>query len=238
MNQRVQASQTKILIVDDEPRLVRLVSEVLKTVGFRVVAAANGKSAQEMVAVEQPDLVLLDVLLGNGPDGYEVCRRIREFSDVAVIMLTAKATEGDVLSGFEAGADDYLTKPFSAKELLARVQAVLRRTQRPEETVTSSFVCGELEINFARRAVKVAGQPVALTRTEYELLYQLARNPNCVLTHSGLLASIWGAEYRDDVDYLRAYIRYLRKKLEPDPANPRYILTQSGVGYLLACPEA
>jgi two-component system, OmpR family, KDP operon response regulator KdpE len=237
MNQSVQASQTKILVVDDEPRLVRLVSEVLKTVGFRIVAAANGRTAQEMVAVEQPDLVLLDVLLGNGPDGYEVCRRIREFSDVAVIMLTAKATEGDVLSGFEAGADDYLTKPFSAKELLARVQAVLRRTQRPEETVTSTFVCGELEINFARRAVKVAGQPVALTRTEYELLYQLARNPNRVLTHSGLLASIWGAEYRDDVDYLRAYIRYLRKKLEPDPAHPRYILTQPGVGYLLACPE-
>jgi two-component system KDP operon response regulator KdpE len=237
MNQHVQAGRTKILVVDDEPRLVRLVSEVLKTVGFQIIAAANGKTAQEMVALEQPDLVLLDVLLGNGPSGYEVCRHIREFSDVAVIMLTAKATEYDVLSGFEAGADDYLTKPFSAKELLARVQAVLRRTQRPEETVTSSFVCGELEINFARRAVKVAGQPVTLTRTEYELLHRLARNPNCVLTHAELLASVGGAEYRDDVDYLRAYVRYLRKKLEPDPANPRYIVTQSGVGYLLVCPE-
>jgi DNA-binding response OmpR family regulator len=115
---------------------------------------------------------------------------------------------------------------------------VLRRSQRPEETVTSSLICGELEINFARRAVKVGGQPVALTRTEYELLHQLALSPNCVLSHTELLSKVWGAEYRDDVDYLRAYIRYLRKKLEPDPAAPRYILTQSGVGYLLACPES
>ena len=189
-----------------------------------------------MVALEQPELVLLDILLGSGPNGYEVCRRIREFSDVAVIMLTAKATEADILSGFDAGADDYLTKPFSAKELIARVQAVLRRTQRPEDAITSNFICGDLEINFAQRSVEVRGAPATLTRTEYELLYRLARNPGCVLSHAELLTDVWGAEYRDDVDYLRAYVRYLRKKLEVDPANPRYIVTSPGVGYMLVCP--
>jgi DNA-binding response OmpR family regulator len=227
----------KILVVDDEPRLVRLVSEILKASGYRVISAANGKSATEAVALDQPDLVLLDVLLGAGPSGYDVCRTIREFSDVAVVMLTAKATEADILAGFEAGADDYLTKPFSAKELLARVQAVLRRTQRSGDVVTSGVSCGELEINFARRTVMLRGQPVALTRTEFELLYQLARNANKVMSHSDLLTNVWGPEYRDDLEYLRAYIRYLRKKLEADPANPRYLVTSPGVGYMLACPS-
>ena len=227
----------KILVVDDEPRLVRLVSEVLKAVGYQVIGAASGKLALEMVALEQPDLVLLDILLPRGPDGYEVCRRIREFSDVPVIMLTAKAQETDMLHGFDVGADDYLTKPFSAKELVARVNAVLRRTQRPEEIVTATFTCGELEINFAQRTVKVRGEKVSLTRTEYALLRQLALNANRVMLHQDLLAEVWGPEYRDDIDYLRAYIRYLRRKLEADPPNPRYILTSPGAGYMLACPD-
>jgi DNA-binding response OmpR family regulator len=225
----------KVLVVDDEPRLVRLVSEILKAAGYRVVSAASAKGATEAVAIEQPDLVLLDVLLGAGPTGYDVCRSVREFSDVAVVMLTAKATEADILAGFEAGADDYLTKPFSAKELLARVQAVLRRTQRPGEAVTSGLTCGELEVNFARRSVALRGQPITLTRTEFELLYQLARNANKVMSHVELLTNVWGPEYRDDLEYLRAYVRYLRKKLELDPANPRYILTSPGVGYMLVC---
>jgi DNA-binding response OmpR family regulator len=225
----------KILVVDDEPRLVRLVSEILKAAGYRVVSAASAKSATEAVAIEQPNLVLLDVLLGAGPTGYDVCRSVREFSDVAVVMLTAKATEADILAGFEAGADDYLTKPFSAKELLARVQAVLRRTQRAGEVVTPGLTCGDLEINFARRTVALRGQSVALTRTEFELLYQLARNANKVMSHVELLTNVWGPEYRDDLEYLRAYIRYLRKKLEANPANPEYILTSPGVGYMLAC---
>jgi two-component system KDP operon response regulator KdpE len=227
----------KILVVDDEPRVVRLVSEVLKAVGYQVIAAASGEPAIGMVALEQPDLVLLDILLPRGPDGYEICRRIREFSEVPVIMLTAKAQEGDVLNGFDAGADDYLTKPFSAKELVARVKAVLRRTQRPEETVTATLTCGELEINFARRTVNVRGERVSLTRTEYALLRQLALNANRVMLHQDLLAKVWGPEYRDDIDYLRAYIRYLRQKLEENPHEPRYILTTPGVGYMLACPE-
>jgi two-component system KDP operon response regulator KdpE len=227
----------KILIVDDEPRVVRLVSAVLQALDYQVIAATNGDPALEMVALEQPDLVLLDIRLPGDLDGYGVCRRIREFSDVAVIMLTAKAQESDVLQGFDAGADDYLTKPFSAKELAARVKAVLRRTQRPEEKVTATFACGEMEINFARHIVKVRDEKVPLTRTEYSLLRQLALNANRVLLHQELLTEVWGAEYRDDVDYLRAYIHYLRRKLEADPSNPRYILTSQGVGYMLACPE-
>jgi two-component system KDP operon response regulator KdpE len=227
----------KILVVDDEPRVVRLVSEVLKAVGFEVIATSTGESAIGMAALEQPELVLLDILLPHGPDGYEVCRRIREFSDVPVIMLTAKAQEADLLHGFEVGADDYLRKPFSAKELVARARAVLRRTQRPEEMVASTFKCGEIEINFAQRIVKVRGQKVMLTRTEYALLRQLAVNTNRVMLHQDLLVAVWGPEYRDDIDYLRAYIRYLRLKLEADPANPRYILTSPGVGYVLTCPD-
>ena len=226
-----------ILVVEDEPRVMRLVSEVLKAVGYRVLASNNGQGAIEQVALEQPDLVLLDILLPQGPDGYEVCRRIRTFSDVAVIMLTARAQESDMLRGFDAGADDYLTKPFSAKELVARVRAVLRRTRHAGETALPTLRCGELEIDLARRAVKVRDEQVQLTRTEFALLSQLAATPNRVLVHQDLLAAVWGVEYRNDVDYLRAYVHYLRQKLEADPANPRYILTSQGVGYMLACPE-
>jgi len=227
----------KILVVDDQPRVVRLVSEVLKAMGYQVVAAVSGKSAIEMVALEQPDLVLLDILLPVGPDGYEVCRRIREFSDVPVIMLTAKAQETDMLHGFGVGADDYLTKPFSAKELVARVEAVLRRTKRPEEIKSAVLTCGELEIDFARRTVKVRGEQVSLTRTEYALLRQLALNANRVVLHRDLLTEVWGPEYRDDIDYLRAYVHYLRRKLEADPSHPRYFLTSPGVGYMLSFPD-
>jgi two-component system, OmpR family, KDP operon response regulator KdpE len=227
----------KVLVVDDEPKVVRLVSEVLRAMGYQIIAASSGKAAIEMVAIEQPDLVLLDVLMPLGPDGYEVCRQIREFSTVPVIMLTAKAQEADLLRGFDMGADDYLTKPFSAKELVARVKAVLRRSCRPEEIATSTLRCGNLEIDFARCAVKVGGTLVSLTRTEYSLLRQLALNLNRVMLHRELLAQVWGAEYVNDIDYLRAYIRYLRRKLEADPANPKYILTSSGIGYMLSCTD-
>lgn len=227
----------KILIVDDEPRVIRLVSEVLKAVGWQAIAATSGEAAIELLAMERPNLVLLDIRLEGDMDGHEVCRRLREFSDVPVIMLTAKAQERDVLRGFDVGADDYLTKPFSSKELVARIKAVLRRARRPEETITSSLTCGELEINFARRTVKRLGEPISLTRTEYQLLCQLALNANRVMLQEDLLTAVWGPEYRDDVDYLRAYIHYLRRKLEPDPSQPRYIITSPGVGYMLICPE-
>jgi two-component system KDP operon response regulator KdpE len=227
----------KILIVDDDPRMVRLVSEVLKAVGFEVLAAVRGESAINMIALERPDLVLLDIRLEHSMDGFEVCQRIREFSEVPVIMLTAKAQEKDLLRGFEVGADDYLTKPFSSKELVARVRAALRRVPHCEGVTNAAFTCGELQINFARHTVKRNCDTIHLTRTEYKLLCQLAQNANRVMSQQDLLTSVWGIEYRDDVDYLRAYIRYLRRKLEKDPANPEYILTSPGVGYILVCPE-
>ena len=227
----------KILIVEDQPRVVRLLLEILRAVGYQVVVAGNGEEALEMVSVEQPDLVLLDVLLPGSMDGYAICRRLREFSSVPVIMLTAKARDEDILGGFDAGADDYLTKPFNAKELLARVRAVLRRSQRPEEMTTATFRCGDLEIDYARHTVTRGGETVSLTRTEYALLRELALNANRVMLHPNLLTAVWGPEYRDDVDYLRAYIRYLRLKVEAAPSNPRYILTSPGVGYMLRCPD-
>lgn len=227
-----------VLVVDDEPRLVRLVREVLQATGYRVVAAGDGKTALEMVAVEQPDLILLDILLPGEMDGYEICRRVREFSNVPVIMLTARAREADKLNGFEVGADDYLTKPFSSKELIARVRAVLRRSKHPEEVAANaSFVCGELSVNFAQHRVFIGGQEVALTATEYALLRELTLNANRVVLREQLLTTVWGPEYVNDIDYLRAYVRYLRLKIEPDPSKPRFILTRSGVGYMLACPE-
>jgi two-component system KDP operon response regulator KdpE len=228
-----------ILVVDDEPKLVRLVREVLTAAGYAVVTTGNGAEAVQMVAVEQPDLMILDILLQYGEfDGYEVAQRVREFSDIPIIMLTARVRESDLLRGFEAGADDYVTKPFSSKELLARIRALLMRAdQQPGKLAESIITCGDLEINPASRRVKKSGTLVHLTATEYNLLYELARHPNQVMLHEQLLAAVWGTEYRDDIDYLRAYIRYLRKKLEAVPSEPELIVTVPGVGYMLAAPE-
>jgi two-component system KDP operon response regulator KdpE len=231
-------STGKILVVEDETKLVQLLRRVLTATRFEVVSTGKGENAVEMAALEQPDLVLLDLVLAGVMDGYTVARRIREFSDVPIIMLTAKARESDLLRGYEAGADDYLTKPFSARELLARVRAVLKRTQRsttpaPEAEIT----CGGLRMDLARRRVSLNGAEVRLTRTEYNLLRELAAHANQVLLHDQLLTAVWGAEYRNDLDYLRAYVRFLRRKLEADPADPKLIVTSPGVGYMLACPD-
>lgn len=231
-------TEPRILVVDDEPKLVRLVREVLTAGGFSVLSTGSGDSAIEMIAMEQPDLVLLDIVLSGATDGYEVARRVGEFSNVPIIMLTAKVRESDLLRGFDSGADDYLTKPFSSKELLARVRAVLKRArQEPPAPAEMEIACGELHIDFARRRVMAGGREVRLTPTEYSLLHELAVHRNQVLLHEQLLAAVWGPEYRDDIDYLRAYIRYLRQKLEPDRAHPKYIVTSPGVGYMLACPD-
>jgi two-component system KDP operon response regulator KdpE len=229
-------SNQRILIVDDEPKLVRLVWEVLTATGFEVIASGSGREAVKKVAIEQPDLVLLDVVLADELDGYEVARQVREFSDVPIIMLTARVEETDLLSGFDAGADDYITKPFSSKELLARIRAVLKRADQEVATV-AEIVCGDLEIDLARRRVMRNGISIHLTRTEYELLQALAMHRNQVMLHDQLLTIVWGAEYRDDLEYLRAYIRYLRRKLEVDASNPEYIITCQGVGYMLECPS-
>jgi two-component system KDP operon response regulator KdpE len=228
----------RILIVDDEPKIVHLVREILTATGYDVLAAFSGENAVETVAIESPDLVLLDIILSGQMDGYQVARRLREFSNVPIVMLTAKVRESEMLQGFEAGADDYITKPFSSKELLARVRAVLNRAQsgkpsrdRPE------IICGDLKIDLARRKAINKGVEIHLTETEYELLHVLAKHANQVVLHEQLLEAVWGTEYRNDIDYLRAYIRFLRQKIEVDPSNPQIIQRCPGVGYMLVCPE-
>jgi DNA-binding response OmpR family regulator len=228
----------KVMIVDDEPRVVNLVREVLLATGFDVIAAFSGDSAIELAALEQPDLILLDIILPGEMDGYQVAKRLREFSDVPIIMLTAKVREADMLHGFEVGADDYITKPFSSKELLARVQAVLKRSKVDKDRIVSSeIVFGDLTIDLARRIVSINGREIYLTPTEYNLLYELATHPNQVLFHDYLLTKVWGFEYRDDVDYLRSYIHYLRKKLEVDSSKPKIIVSSPGVGYMFEVPD-
>lgn len=227
-----------ILVVDDEPKLVHLVTEVLTATGFAVLSTAKGEDAITMVAVEHPDLIILDISLAGKIDGFEVAHRVREFSNIPIIMLTAKARESDLLQGFDVGTDDYLTKPFSAKELLARIRALLNRMRLEAIAPTqASIQCGSLRIDLARRRVTMNGQGVRLTRTEYNLLRALATHPNRVLLHEELLTAVWGSEYRNDLDYLRAYVRYLRRKLEPEPGNPHLIITYPGVGYMLVCRE-
>jgi len=232
------SDRQKVLVVDDEPKLVRLVKEVLTATGFDVISVSDGNSAIEAIAMENPDLVLLDIVLADEIDGYQVAQRVREFSDIPIIMLTAKVRESDLIRGFDAGADDYITKPFSAKELLARVRAVLKRVYvKGGELAETEIICGAIHIDLARRKVTVDGEHVHLTRTEYNLLHELAIHLNQVVLHTDLLSAVWGPEYRDDLDYLRAYIRYLRRKLEPNPDNPEFIITSSGVGYMLECPD-
>jgi two-component system KDP operon response regulator KdpE len=181
-----------------------------------------------------PDLVMLDIML---PDrsGFDVCRAIREFSEVPIVMLTARGEEIDKVTGLNAGADEYLTKPLGAEELLARVKAILRRTRFGHvQTPPATFTTGDLTIDFRQHRVTVAGKEIKLSATEFRLLEQLALHAGSVLSHRDLLSAVWGPDYRDDIEYLRVYIRYLRQKIEDDPARPRYILTQPGVGYRLA----
>ena len=231
------AKKATILVVDDEPHVVKLVKANLEPSGYKVLTAAEGEQALQQVQTGSPDLVILDIMLPK-MDGYEVCRRIREFSPVPVIMLTARSAEVDLVHGFEVGADDYLTKPFGVNELLMRVRAVLRRSRWPEEVLARrQFKAGPIEVDFAQHKVTADGRPVKLSPTEYRLLAYLASNTGRVLVHRELLRAVWGPEYGEESEYLRVYIRYLRQKLEPDPANPRYLLTQPGAGYMFYQPE-
>ena len=230
-------TKATILAVDDEPRVLKLLKANLESSGYKVLTAADGEEAIDLVERHLPNLVILDLMLPK-MDGYAACRRIREFSSVPIIMLTARSAQVDLIHGFEVGADDYLTKPFSVTELLMRVQAVLRRSKWPEEIVSrQGFRTGPIEIDFAQHRVTVDGEQVKLTPTEYRLLAYLASNANRVILHRELLRAVWGPEYGEETEYLRVYMRYLRQKLEPEPSNPRYLLTQPGAGYMLYQPE-
>jgi two-component system KDP operon response regulator KdpE len=221
----------KILAVDDEQRMVRFIQLNLEQDGFEVITAYNGKDALEQVRTQLPDLILLDIMM---PDinGFEVLKKIREVNNVPVIMLTAKGEEDDRIQGLELGADDYITKPFSPRELVSRIRAVLRRTKSfTDDQVDLIEVDERLTIDFSRREVWVEGQKVDLRPTEYRLLYHLVQNAGWVNTHEQLLSKVWGFEYQDEPHYVRLYVNYLRKKIEQDPSNPKYILTERGVGY-------
>jgi two-component system KDP operon response regulator KdpE len=223
----------KILVVDDEPDVVESVrlGFTLQWREVDVVGAANGEQALSAVETERPDIVLLDVGLPD-IDGFEVLREIRAFSDVPVVMLTARDDALDKVKGLELGADDYVTKPFNHLELIARVKAVLRRHEMPPPSSRApSFQSGDLEVDFAQHEARLRGERLDLTPTEYKLLYHLVRNAGRVLTHGTLLAKVWGREYVDEVDYVRVYIRRLREKLGDEPENPRYIRTERGFGY-------
>ncbi len=221
----------RILVVDDEERMVRFIRLNLEHDGFRVVEAFNGTQAINKVRSNLPDLILLDVMMPD-IDGFEVLRIVREVSIVPVIMLTAKGEEDDRVRGLELGADDYITKPFSPRELVSRVKAVLRRTETASGATHGIIEVDErLKLDFDRREVWVDGKLVQLRPTEYRLLYHLVQNAGWVISHDQLLAKVWGYEYRDEPHYVRLYINYLRKKLEDDPSNPKYILTERGVGY-------
>jgi DNA-binding response OmpR family regulator len=225
-----------VLVVDDEPLLVRFVQTNLESIGYKVLPANDGRTALRLAEEGNPDLVLLDIMLPD-LDGFEVCKRIREYSDVPIIMLTARGDTLDKIRGLDAGADEYLTKPMGADELLARVKAMLRRTRFGQVQKVDAYVSDDLNVDFRGRRVSRRGQDVRLSPTEFRLLEQLALHPGSVVSHKDLLSTVWGGEYRDDVEYLRVYIRYLRQKIEDDPAKPRYILTEAGVGYRLRRPE-
>ncbi len=221
----------RILVVDDERRMVGFIRLNLEQDGFDVIEAYNGTQALDRLRDSLPDLILLDVMMPD-IDGFDVLQTIREISQVPVIMLTAKGEEDDKVKGLELGADDYITKPFSPRELVSRVKAVLRRGASVEEGDEGAIVVDDrLKIDFSRREVWVDGSLVKLRPTEYRLLYHLVQNAGWVLTHDQILTKVWGYEYRDEPHYVRLYINYLRKKIEVDPANPVYILTERGVGY-------
>ncbi|WP_322792295.1 response regulator transcription factor [Bellilinea sp.] len=223
---------TKILVVDDDPTLLRFLQDFLREEKYSVIAAANGNEALRQAYREHPDLVVLDVMM-PGMDGWEVTARLRELSDVPIILLTAKSSEADKLRGFGLGVDDYLTKPFSFAELNARIQAVLNRARHKPLSERNLLQIGDLEVDLDRREVRRAGQPLTLTPTEFRLLEVLARNAGKAVAETELVREVWGAYRQENTTTVRRYIFLLRKKIEPQPDEPRYILTVRGYGYRL-----
>jgi len=225
----------RILVVDDEPQIRRVLRATLTSRGYEVVDARSGEEALAALRESRFNLVLLDINM-PGIGGLETCREIRASSEVAIIMLTVRDSEADKVAALDAGADDYVTKPFSTPELLARIRAALRRQPSAGEGAAESIVLDDVEIKLATRRVVVRGRESRLTPKEFDLLQYLLANPNVAIPHTRLLQAVWGPDYGDQVEYLRVFVNQLRKKIEPDPSRPRYLLTEPWVGYRFALP--
>ncbi len=231
-------ARKKILAIDDEGCFLKLLAQVLSDTGYDVVTAESGQEGLKILFEQRPDLVLLDVVMPK-MDGWQTCERIRDLSDVPIIMLTGgRVDEDDIARGLEHGADDYLIKPVGNRELIARVRAALRRAELSGRAVKEgvTFNDGYLTADLVKRQITVAGQRIKLTPREFRLFAMLLENPGQVLTHQQILERVWGWEYCDDIDYVRIYVSHLRQKIEPDPAKPRYIVTEPGVGYYFQSP--
>jgi two-component system KDP operon response regulator KdpE len=224
---------TRVLVVDDEPQILRALQIKLRSAGYAVETAATAQEALTKAAMRPPEAIILDVLLPDG-NGTDVTREVRNWSAVPIVVLSAVGEEREKIAALDAGADDYVTKPFSGDELLARLRAALRRATPSAQPVLE---VGELRIDLEKRTVTMAGRPVALTPIEYDLLRLLAQNEGKLLTHPMILREIWGPADGEESNYLHVYISHLRRKLEPDPARPRYLLNQPGVGYRLVSPS-
>jgi two-component system KDP operon response regulator KdpE len=229
----------KIIIIDDEPKILRFISANLKSLGYESYSLLSGAEALEKLDELDPDLILLDLMM-PGLDGFEVLKRVRTFSNVPIIILTARGNSNDKVQGLNLGADDYLTKPFSLDELFARVKAVLRRTDNRlvNHHVVSEIINGEVTINLAQRRSWIGSRELKLTETEYRLFSLLMLNAGKVITHEQLLSDVWGSEYRDDVEYLRVAIARIRQKIRSMEFDGSFIVTYPGVGYMIANSEA
>jgi two-component system, OmpR family, KDP operon response regulator KdpE len=227
-------SGARVLVVDDEPQILRALQLKLRTAGYAVDTAATAAEALMKAAMRPPEAIILDLLLPDG-SGTELCRELRTWSTVPIVVLSAVGEEGEKIAALDAGADDYVTKPFSGDELLARVRAQLRRGSPASCPVIE---VGDLRVDLEKRLVTMAGEPVSLTPIEYDLLRLFAANEGKLLTHPAILRAIWGPAYGDESNYLHVYVSHLRRKIEPDPARPRYLLTQPGVGYRLVAPDS
>jgi two-component system KDP operon response regulator KdpE len=225
-----------ILVIDDEPQLRRVMRTTLTDLGYTVIDAKTGEDALELLRHDQPDLILLDLNM-PGIGGLETCRAVRETSEVPIIILSVRNTEREKVQALDAGADDYVSKPFGIQELLARIRAALRRSPVAGENELNVFRTDDLEIDFTARRVTAAGKSARLTPKEFDLLRMLVTNPNKAIPHRKLLQSIWGPDYGDEVEYLRFFVNQLRKKIEPIPSKPKYLVTEPWVGYRFVAPQ-
>jgi len=229
-------SQPHILVIDDEPQILRALRTILAARQYRVTAASRGEEGLALAAAQLPDLVILDLALPD-MDGIQVCKRLREWTHIPIIVLSVRESEREKVTALDSGADDYLTKPFGAEELLARIRVALRHTTKAQGDGRTQIFCGPLLIDLAQHIVTRNGVEVKLTATEFRLLAYLVSNAGRVLTHHAILTQVWGPADAERVEYLRVYVRQLRKKLEDDPEQPRFILNEPGIGYRFILEE-